>query len=252
MVYMEPTGIISPLVKSWIDRLHKQFSDLRKPLQLYFDLLLEPSIQFIRRQCVEPVPSVDNNLAASLMRILDAVMAPFVPVEGVARTEEAENTLAQILAHIEPIFLMALVWSVGATTDRDGRRKFSTFLRVLLEENGIKDTPPAPGLVYDYLYDYAGTQRWIPWMDSQAPYKFDDRLTYQELIIPTQDSVRYTFFVDLLVKQARHVLVTGNTGTSVSHTRFHCARRTPNCCLLLTFHSFSSLLVFIFPSAARL
>jgi len=228
MVYMEPHGLIRPMVKSWMERMHKQYEGLRKPLQLYFDLLLEPSIQFVRKQCAEPVPSVDNNLAASLLRILESVLAPFVPIEGVARTEEQENTLAQILAHVEPIFIMALVWSVGATTDRDGRRKFSTFLRLLLEESGLRDSPPAPGLVYDYLYDYSGTQRWIPWMDSQQAYKFDDRLSYQELIIPTQDTLRYTFFIDLLVKQARHVLVTGATGTGKTTNVYQYLSSLPN------------------------
>ncbi len=124
--------MIGPLVRSWLEKLHKQYADLRKPLQLYFDLLLDVCIQFVRRQCVEPVPSVDNNLAATLRRLLDAVLQPYVPVEGVARTEESENTLANILAHIEPIFLQSLIWSVGATTDRDGRIKFSAFLRALI------------------------------------------------------------------------------------------------------------------------
>jgi len=214
MVYCEPTGLISPVVKSWLDRLHATFSEIRKPLQLYVDMLLEPAIEFVRRQCAEPVPSVDNNLAASLLRILDCVLAPHVPLEGVARSDDAENTLANIIAHIEPIFIMALVWSVGATTDRDGRQKFSAYLRLMMREAGLKELPPAEGLVYDYVYDYTNAQKWLPWMESAAPYKFDDRLSYNELIVPTQDSVRYTYIMDLLVKQARQVLFTGNTGTA--------------------------------------
>ena len=228
MVYMEPTGIISPLVKSWLDHLHKTFSDLRKPLQLYFDLMLDPCIQFIRKNCAEPVPSVDNNLAASLMRILDCIFAPFIPLEGVARTEDNENTLANIIAHIEPIFLMALVWSVGATTDRDGRRKFSTYLRALMNECGCKEMPPANGLVYDWMYDYTTTQKWIPWMDSVPAYKFDDRLSFNEIIVPTQDSVRYTYLLDLLVKQAKHVLYTGNTGTGKTVNAYNYLANLPN------------------------
>ena len=51
-------------------------------------------------------------------------------------------------------------------------------------------------------------------MESAAPYKFDDRLSYGELIVPTQDCVRYTYIMDLLVKQARQTLFTGGTGTS--------------------------------------
>jgi len=216
MVYMEATGMVRTLVKSWLDGMPKVYGDIRKPLLLLTDLLLEPSIEFVRKQCEEPVPSVDNNLATSMMRLIDCVLAPYVPVEGVQRTEEAENTLAHVIQHIEPIFIMALIWSVGATTDRAGRRKFSAYLRTMLDEAGVKEPPPRSGLVYDYAYDYAGSQRWVPWMDTAPAYKFDDRLSYSELIVPTQDSVRSTYIIDLLVKQSKHVLSTGSTGVGKS------------------------------------
>ena len=81
-----------------------------------FDLLIDPCIQFIgREQFSEPVPSVDNNLAAKVVKIL-ILLAPHVPLEGVPRSEEMENALANILAHIEPIFIMALM-RIGATAD---------------------------------------------------------------------------------------------------------------------------------------
>ncbi len=50
-VYMEPTAIgVQPLLKSWCDSLHKSLTDLKRPLQYYFDTLFEPCIHFLRKQ----------------------------------------------------------------------------------------------------------------------------------------------------------------------------------------------------------
>lgn len=45
------------------------------------------------------------------------------------------------------------------------------------------------------------------------PYRHDSKLSFSELIIPTMDSVRYTYLLSHLVKAEQHVLMTGPTGT---------------------------------------
>jgi dynein heavy chain len=46
--------------------------------------------------------------------------------------------------------------------------------------------------------------------------------------VPTQDSVRYTYLLDLLVKQARHVLFTGATGTGKTVNVYQYLSNLPN------------------------
>jgi dynein heavy chain len=86
------------------------------------------------------------------------------------------------------------------------------FLRNEMLANGAQLPVPAKGMVYDYFYD-RHRNAWVPWMDTIEPYVYDPSLEYSELIIPTQDSVRYTYLLDLLVKHDKHVLMTGPTGT---------------------------------------
>lgn len=62
-------------------------------------------------------------------------------------------------------FLFSLIWSVGCTTDNNGRIKFDTFLRDILNSkseehpfpaqvgNKLEVPLPPEGLVYDYMYD---------------------------------------------------------------------------------------------------
>lgn len=79
MVYMEPGSLGNfPLVKSWFLHFPESFS-LRKTtipmLEKLFEKYMDPLIAFTRKQCPEPVKTVDNNLAASLMRIMDCFFA---------------------------------------------------------------------------------------------------------------------------------------------------------------------------------
>lgn len=57
---------------------------------------------------------------------------------------------------IEPWFLFALIWSIGATCDGPSRAKFSTYLREKCEAEGVTMPFPVDGLVYDYKLDDGG------------------------------------------------------------------------------------------------
>src|SRR5690242_19967872 len=96
MVYIEPTALgHGPVIKSWMEKLNPIFRDIRKPLQLYFDTLLEPCIYFIRKYCSEPVPTVDNNLLRCLLNILDCVLAPFAAAAEQAALQQSAGVVEQ-------------------------------------------------------------------------------------------------------------------------------------------------------------
>lgn len=56
-------------------------------------------------------------------------------VQGVTIPQENLDNLEQL---IEPWFIFALVWSVGATCDGDSRHKFSHFLREKIKEGNVR------------------------------------------------------------------------------------------------------------------
>ena len=82
MVYMEPVALgLQPLVKSWLNTIPAKFKEKKTftpTLDALFKKYLEPVIKFMRKNCPEPVPTVDNNICQSLMRILDCYFVEYI------------------------------------------------------------------------------------------------------------------------------------------------------------------------------
>lgn len=150
--------------------------------------------------------------------MLDCLFAPYRPDPEEAQGNANENATATpqsyppIATVLEPSFLFALVWSVGASVDHEGRIKFDSFLRSRMQRSGATCPPPPGGLVYDYCFDsQQGT--WRGWMETVPQYVPDLSLPFSQLIVPTMDSVRYRYILDLLMRNGKHVLCVGPTGT---------------------------------------
>ena len=154
---------------------------------------------------------MDNNLLQSLFRLLDCYLADYVETEvkkvGAERVEELLSMLPQL-------FTFALVWSIGTTTTLPGRAKFDKWLRPRLPQAGVVDFPEAK-LVYDYHFDRA-TKTWVNWFDTVRPYAVDIKQSFNEIVVPTLDSIRMKYLVALCLTAGKHVLTPGPTGTGKS------------------------------------
>jgi dynein heavy chain len=217
IVYMEPKGLgLDSLLQSWLQVLPLVLGPrFRTTLNYLMDVYLQPSITFLRTHLRELVPSVDNNLTISLINIVDCYLEPFCEKESREHPKaEAVNAMQN---QAEPIFIFALVWSVGCTVDRQSRAAFSAFLRSEMLSNSSRWLFPAQGSVYDYVFD-AESDRWVQWMDTIDTYVVDPRMPFQDIIVPTIDSVRNTYLLDTLLRNDKHVLMVGATGTGKTVT----------------------------------
>lgn len=69
---------------------------------------------------------------------------------------EVKKVQPEELEHLESIleclFMWSLVWSVGCTTDLNGRIKMDGFLRELMRQKKITNPIPEKGTIYDYEF----------------------------------------------------------------------------------------------------
>ena len=102
-----------------------------------------------------------------------------------------------------------MIWSVGATSDKDGHHKFDEFFRDLTSsKNEDHEIPsavgkiecpiPPEGLVYDYLFEQKGRGKWTPWLDLIKDKGIDPNIKrLSEIIVPTMETARYITMIML-------------------------------------------------------
>ncbi|KAG2485619.1 hypothetical protein HYH03_015682 [Edaphochlamys debaryana] len=223
MVYMEPSALgLEPLLESWLGRLIPGVAEHRETLRSIFTALVPEALRFVRKSLKETVATVNSNLVSSLFGLMDALVRPFARGEGEdPLTAEERRRLEGMLPSL---MLFAVVWSLGASCDKAGRAQFDAWLRhqvtdwLPLREGAMF---PEGSSVYDWVYDTTGEFSgedgggggWVGWMSTVPEFKCDPDRPFSDIIVPTADTVRYTYLVDRLVAAHRHVLCVGETGT---------------------------------------
>uniref|UniRef100_A0A8C7T925 Dynein axonemal heavy chain 12 n=1 Tax=Oncorhynchus mykiss TaxID=8022 RepID=A0A8C7T925_ONCMY len=218
MIYMEPSQLgWEPLVTSWINTLPEplQAPDNTGLLMELFHWLLPPSLRMLRKQCREVVPTSNSNTVVSLTRLFEMLLTQ--PLKEDTGNKNI-RTWVMVRDLTEYSFAFSLVWSVGGSCDTDSRKRFDEYLRDIIL--GKADNHPIPasvskwecphdekGLVYDYYYEVCN----IPLVN-----KASANTKVQDIIVPTIDTVRYTYLMDLCIDYGVPLLFVGPTGTGKS------------------------------------
>ena len=239
MVYLEPHQLgWRPLCLSWLAELPEHFGQENRDLILgLFDWLVPVSLRYTRREIREASPTMDTQLAVMLMRLFTSMTDHLAD-----ETSFKAMSPDQVRKHIESIFIFSLVWSIGCTAgDEEGREHYDVFLRAAVkgeldsyvgpsgERYNLPEDIPAEHVsmvspmipdkgetsLHDWYFDIK-TGDWRLWTDlmDTSPIPLDSQL--RKIIVPTIDTVRYTYLLDLGVKHNQPVLFVGPTGTGKS------------------------------------
>ena len=210
---MEPNSLgYDVLLQSWLNTIPKPLGAKAKSiLSRLFDSYVGSILPHLRRNFVEPLPTVNNCLVEALLNLIDTFLAEYKEIDD-GREKKTPEQIEEFLVKLEPIFIFCAIWTLCCTVNAASRKLFDVFLRAEMTSNGVQQQPPPDGAIYDYKYD-VNKSVWIHWDSSVAPYQYDSKLSYAELIIPTKDSICYTYLLDILVRNNKHVLMTGPTGT---------------------------------------
>uniref|UniRef100_A0A8W4FGK9 Dynein axonemal heavy chain 3 n=1 Tax=Sus scrofa TaxID=9823 RepID=A0A8W4FGK9_PIG len=227
MIYMEPHQLgWKPLKDSYMDTLPSSLTEEHKEL---------PCLEFIRLQCKFVVQTSPIHLAFSMMRL-----CLFLLLDEIREIEEQKSELSegltsqQIFLWLQGLFLFALVWTVAGTINTDSRKKFDLFFRNLIM--GMDDNNPRPksvkltknnifperGSIYDFYFLKQGGGHWCTWTEyitkeeETIPTHPVFVAQVSELIIPTMETARQTFFLKTYLDHEIPILFVGPTGTGKS------------------------------------
>ncbi|KAH8608939.1 putative Dynein heavy chain N terminal region 2 domain1 [Trypanosoma vivax] len=110
------------------------------------------------------------------------------------------------------LFAFSFVWSVGGNVDMAGMDQFDTVARNLLES---VTRIPNSGSVYDYTIDF-NTRLMVPWESCMDEFKYDPKVPFFNILVPTVDTMRYSALANLLIQYGKPLLFNGQTGVGKS------------------------------------
>ncbi|KAM4698368.1 dynein axonemal heavy chain 7 [Rhinophrynus dorsalis] len=234
MIYMEPNMLgWKPIMMSWINLLPPGLSQMHKMfIEELFHRMVPPCLQMIRKCAKELSPTSDINLIRSLMNLMDCLMDEFADEHLIHNMNERA-----IYSWLEGIFLFSLIWSIGGSCQEHDRQNFDKLLREIIagplsEETRIRfkilhpvDPPkkaftvqiPKENTVYDYQFIKQDVGKWELWTEAlHSTPQIPRDMSFNEIIVPTLDTVRYTKLMKLLTTHQKSSVFVGPTGTGKS------------------------------------
>eukprot|EP01018_Ginkgo_biloba_P018807 Gb_18324 [translate_table: standard] len=213
MVYVPPEDLCwRPYVKSWLQKLPAHLSlaeSIPTPITEYiwnlFATYIDIGLKFLRQECKENIPSVNINIVTTLCYYFQALCQP-----------SREIDLSQDLEALEPtinkIFSFSFVWSVGGNIDHHCLDKFDKFFRTELEAVAAF---PGTDLVFDYFFN-PKEQTLTPWEELVPGFTYHTGAPFFTLMVPTQDSTRLSFLMEISLEVQRPMLFQGVSGVGKS------------------------------------
>ncbi|KAJ3217583.1 Dynein heavy chain 7, axonemal [Dinochytrium kinnereticum] len=215
MIYMEPSriGWRDTLIVSWLKKNLLNETD-QAMFTALVDWLVAPCLLFIRKECQEITETLDSNLISSFLNIFESLL-----------DENGQKITDLSPKNLQGLMLFSLIWSIGASVNEPGREKFSFYLRSIFQ--GIDSHVVAPafefeakvpeGSVYDFIYEKADGGRWKNWTETiQSNFTIPAKAKFDEILVPTIDTARYSYMLKLLALHGKQILFVGPTGTGKS------------------------------------
>ncbi|XP_063674391.1 dynein axonemal heavy chain 1-like isoform X3 [Bolinopsis microptera] len=230
MVYLEPQILgHTPFVTCWLNTLPEIMKPYREHLQTLFDTYLEGALKALRKNCKEMLTTMNSSLIDSTNRYMECFFAPFTKTEGPQIPEEKSAMIPML---IEPWFIFSLTWAIPACCDSDGRKNFSLWLRGAMKDANAQMPYPEAGQVFDYKLDDGGASIfdddeeeikdrkicWEMWTKEMPELNITPESKFQDIIVPTMDTIRSEYLIEMLLVNKKQLMCIGPTGTGKSLT----------------------------------
>ena len=198
ILYINDTDVgYQPYIDSWLATRTKEIE--KSALPDLFDRYITKIIEFYQMAKTEtlmPLPYI--NLVQTLCYLLDGMLQGLKDL-----TKES----------IEFAFVYSAMWAFGGALSsdkqRDYRKEFCSFYKSLVKCVVF----PEAGTCMDYFIDPT-TGNVVAWSDKIASFVSNaPESANSTIVVPTADSVRVTYLMDLVVKNERPMMFVGSAGT---------------------------------------
>jgi dynein heavy chain len=197
-----------PYLESWLEQFKNKDDNARTVFYLAISHYLEESMLEMLLGLETITPCVVIAYIQTLCTIIDALYYELYNRKDLIvymKSLQAERN-EDIKDIYDAYFIYAFMWSFGASLS-DGRISFSSTLK-----SKAKIKFPDQGQCYDYWYDPLKLD-WQPWQDSVESYEPQYDQLYQNIVVPTADTVKHKSLLDLHIRQKKALMYVGSAGT---------------------------------------
>ncbi|XP_052240013.1 dynein axonemal heavy chain 8-like isoform X2 [Dreissena polymorpha] len=199
MVFMSSSALDwRPILQGWLKTRTIQEADV---LYGFFDRMFEDVYRYVNLSLIKKMVVLECNQIRQATDLL----------EGLIPKRDDKSTLPA--AHLEKLFIFALMWSLGALLELEDRAKMEKFM---VEHESNLCLPPVRNdeTIFEYLVDEKG--EWIHWKQRVEEYVYpsDSVPEFYNILVPNVDNVRNNFLIDTIAKQYKAVLLIGEQGTA--------------------------------------
>uniref|UniRef100_H2ZKB4 AAA+ ATPase domain-containing protein n=1 Tax=Ciona savignyi TaxID=51511 RepID=H2ZKB4_CIOSA len=202
ILYLNPADLgWNPVVTSWIDK--REIQSEKANLTILFDKYIPACLETLRGRFKTITPIPECAKIQMLCFLLEVLLTP-------------ENTPADCPKELyELYFVFACIWAFGGAMFQDQLIDYRLFIRLIspkwwtTEFKTVKF--PSAGTVFDYCID-SETKKFLPWSESVPAFELDPELPLQACMVPTAETRRIRYFMDLLMEIRRPVMLVGNAG----------------------------------------
>ncbi|CAF0885207.1 unnamed protein product, partial [Didymodactylos carnosus] len=198
ILYINPQDLgWNPQVATWIDTREQQSE--RANLTILFDKYVPLCLEAVKSRFKKITPIVEGAHIHMLCRLLECMLT-------------ATNTPVDCPKDLyELYFVFACVWAFGSALFQDQltdhRLEFSKWW--ITEFKSIKF--PIQGTVFDY-YIESETKKFEPWTKLVPKFRLDPEIPLQSALVPTAETTRLRYFMDLLMEKGWPIMLVGTAG----------------------------------------
>ncbi|XP_071446269.1 dynein beta chain, ciliary-like [Hetaerina americana] len=203
ILYINPQDLgWNPYVASWIER--REIQSEKANLVILFDKYVPLCLDMIRSGRIKKItPVTEISHIQTLCHLLDCLLTP-------------QNTPSDSPKEwYEIYFVFACVWAFGAATYQDQivdyRVEFSKWW--VNEFKSVKF--PSQGTVFGYFIDRE-TKKFLPWTEVVPNFELDTDIPLQATLVPTTETTRLTFFMNILMERKHPIMLVGGAGCGKS------------------------------------
>ncbi|EFJ52606.1 dynein heavy chain 7 [Volvox carteri f. nagariensis] len=199
-----------PAVQTWARQ--KLPAAIPQAIYTMFDQYVDAGLAFVRKQGKEYIATPARECLPIQRLLLSACVQSLVsPSRGFqwgAKPEEITMALSKL-------FGFCYVWALGGNLMHTVKEEFDEFVREHLQ---MVCAFPGSATVFDFYLDC--NKRFPPefknWTDIVPSFTYKRELPYFQMMVPTVDTVRFSYLLDACLDVQRSVLFTGVTGVGKS------------------------------------